>query len=102
MRQELHLKVADSIEKVFNERLHEFYGMLAYHFSKGENLDKAEKYMIKAGENALSSSASHEALRYYREALDLYVPMGIKLNPLHNADRVEEGFQWAFHRNRRI
>jgi class 3 adenylate cyclase/tetratricopeptide (TPR) repeat protein len=73
MRKELHLKVADSIEKVFRERLHEFYGMLAFHYSKGENLDKAEEYMIKAGEEALSSSASHEALRYYREALDLYL-----------------------------
>ena len=27
------LKVAQSIEKVFHERLHEFYGMLAYHYS---------------------------------------------------------------------
>ncbi|UCF57723.1 MAG: AAA family ATPase, partial [Deltaproteobacteria bacterium] len=73
MRRELHLKVADSIEKVFKERLHEFYGMLAYHYSKGENLDKAEEYMIKAGEEALGSSASHEALRYYQEALSLYL-----------------------------
>jgi len=73
MRKELHLKAADSIEKVFKERLHGFYGMLAYHFSKGEDLDKAEEYMIKAGEEALESSASHEALRYYQEALDLYL-----------------------------
>jgi len=72
-RKELHLKVADSIEKVFKKRLHEFYGMLAYHYSQGEDLDKAEEYMIKAGEEALSSSASHEALSYYREALDLYL-----------------------------
>jgi len=72
-RKELHLKVAESIGKVFKKRLHEFYGMLAYHYSKGEDLDKAEEYMIKAGEEALSSSASHEALRYYREALSLYL-----------------------------
>ena len=73
MRKELHLKVAESIEKVFKERLHEFYGMLAYHYSKGEDLDKTEEYMIKAGEEAMSSSASHEALRYYQEALRLYL-----------------------------
>ena len=35
-RKEIHQKVAQSIEKVFNERLHEFYGMLAYHYSMGE------------------------------------------------------------------
>jgi len=71
-RKEIHLQVADSIEKVFKEKLHEFYGMLAYHYSKGEDLDKAEEYMIKAGEEALRSSASREALNYYKEALSLY------------------------------
>jgi tetratricopeptide (TPR) repeat protein len=72
-RKELHLKVADAIEKVFKERLHEFYGMLAYHYSQGEDLDKAEEYMIKAGEEAMGSSASREALHYYQEALSLYL-----------------------------
>jgi class 3 adenylate cyclase/tetratricopeptide (TPR) repeat protein len=72
-RKELHLKVAGSIEKVFKKRLHEFYGMLAYHYSQGEDLDKTEEYMIKAGEEALSSSASSEALQYYQEALNLYL-----------------------------
>ncbi|MBC8392173.1 MAG: hypothetical protein H8E17_06385, partial [Deltaproteobacteria bacterium] len=72
-RKELHLEVAASIEKVFGERLHEFYGMLAYHYSRAENLDKAEEYLIKAGEEALKSSASNEALHYYKEALDLYL-----------------------------
>jgi len=71
-RKEIHLQVADSIEKVFKERLHEFYGMLAYHYSKGEKFSKAEEYMIKAGEEALRSSASREALNYYEEALGLY------------------------------
>ena len=72
-RKELHLNVADSIEKIFQEKLHEFYGMLAYHYGMGENLDKAEEYMIKAGEEALRSSASREALNYYQEALSLYL-----------------------------
>jgi serine/threonine protein kinase/tetratricopeptide (TPR) repeat protein len=72
-RKQLHLKIATSIESVFSDRLHEFYGMLALHYSKGEDLDKAEEYLIKAGEDALKSSASSEALNYYREALDLYL-----------------------------
>jgi hypothetical protein len=72
-RKELHLKVADSIEKVFRERLYEFYGILSYHYSNGENLDKAEVYMLKAGEEALKSSASNEALHYYQRALELYI-----------------------------
>ena len=72
-RRALHLKVADSIEKVFKGRLHEFYGMLAFHYSKGEDEDKAEEYLIKAGEEALRLSASSEALNYYQQGLKLYL-----------------------------
>ncbi|MFC1581042.1 adenylate/guanylate cyclase domain-containing protein [Thermodesulfobacteriota bacterium] len=72
-RKELHLEVAASIEKVFADRLHEFYGMLAYHYSRAESHEKTEEYLIKAGEEALKSAASNEALHYYQEALDLYL-----------------------------
>jgi tetratricopeptide (TPR) repeat protein len=72
-RKELHKSVADSIEKVFNERLHEFYGILSYHYINAEDWDKAEEYMLKAGEEALKSSASSEALHYYQRAIELYI-----------------------------
>ena len=72
-RKELHRNVALAIESVFKERLHEFYGMLTIHFSLGDDLDKAEEYLIKAGEEALKSSASGEALHYYQEALNIYL-----------------------------
>lgn len=72
-RKALHLRVARSIEKTFKQRIHEFYGMLAYHYSKGEDLEKAEEYLIKAGEESLRSSASIEALNYYQDGLKLYL-----------------------------
>ena len=72
-RNALHHQVAVSIEKVFHERRHEFYGMLAYHYSRAEDLEKTELYLIKAGEEALKSSASNEALHFYQDALDLYL-----------------------------
>jgi len=72
-RKNLHLQVARSIEKIFDERLHEFYGMLALHYVKGEDYEKAEQYLVKAGEEALRSSASSEALNYYQEGLKLYL-----------------------------
>jgi class 3 adenylate cyclase len=81
-RKELHLKIANSIESVFSEKLHEFYGMLALHYSQGEDLDKTEEYLIKAGEEALKTSASSEALYYYREALKIYLKKyGDKADP---------------------
>jgi class 3 adenylate cyclase/tetratricopeptide (TPR) repeat protein len=72
-RKQLHLKVAESLERIFSERLHEFYGLLAWHYSKADNLEKAEEYMTKAGEEALRSSSSSEALHYYQEGLRLYL-----------------------------
>ena len=72
-RKDLHLRVARSIEKVFDERLHEFYGMLALHYIKGEDEQKAAYYLIKAGEEAMKASASSEALNYYQEGLKLYL-----------------------------
>jgi tetratricopeptide (TPR) repeat protein len=74
-RRDLHLEVAKSMEQVFKERLHQFYGILAYHYGRGEEEEMAQKYLLKAGEEALKSSASSEALHYYREALNLYLKM---------------------------
>ena len=72
-RKELHGKVATAIEGAFSEKLREFYGMLALHYSMAEDLEKAEKYLTKAGEEALKAAASSEALHFYREALSLYL-----------------------------
>jgi tetratricopeptide (TPR) repeat protein len=84
-RKELHLKVARTIEKIFKERLPEFYGMLAYHYSRAEDRVKTEEYLIKAGEEALRSAASDEALYYYEEALLLYLK---KSNPDADPEKV--------------
>lgn len=72
-RKQLHVRVAEAIESVFAERLHEFYGMLALHYSSGENFEKAEEYLVKAGEEALKAAASSEAINYYQDALKLYL-----------------------------
>lgn len=72
-RKELHREVAKSIESIFKEKLHEFYGMLALHYSKGEDYVNAEHYLVKAGEEAIRSSASNETLNYYQEGLRIYL-----------------------------
>ena len=72
-RKELHLDVAKAIEKVFHERLHEFYGLLALHYTRGEEWENAEHYLVKAGEEALRFSATSEALNYYQDGLRLYL-----------------------------
>ncbi len=71
-RREFHQLVADSIEATFAERLSEFYGMLAFHYSRADNLEKAEEFLFKAGDEAARSAASSEALHFFREASRIY------------------------------
>ena len=71
-RKQLHAKVAQAIETTFHDRMPEFYGTLAFHYSIAEDPDKAEYYLVLAGEQALKSSASNEAINYYKQALSIY------------------------------
>jgi len=74
-RKDLHLQVARSIECQFADRLNDFYGMLAYHYSRAESLEKAEEYLFKAGDEAARSAASSEALAYFQDASRLYLQL---------------------------
>jgi class 3 adenylate cyclase/tetratricopeptide (TPR) repeat protein len=72
-RKSLHLKVAEAIETLFADRLADFHGELAYHYTRGEQLEKAEEYLLKAGEDAARSAASEEALALFREASRVFI-----------------------------
>ncbi len=72
-RKALHLKIAESIEKVFPNRINEFYGTLAMHYNKAEYYKKAEDYLVLAGNEALKSAASSEAIDYFKEAFSTYL-----------------------------
>ena len=72
-RKELHFKIAGSIEKVFAGRIHEFYGMLALHYSKAGHQGKTEEYLIKAGEESMKSGAFSEAVNYLKKALETHI-----------------------------
>ena len=71
-RKKLHFKIAGSIEKVFAGRIHEFYGMLAHHYSKAGQQEKTEEYLIKAGEESMKSGASSEAVSFLKKALETH------------------------------
>ena len=73
-RRELHRRVAVAIETLFADRLEEFYSLLAYHYSKAEDWEKAQEYLFKAGDQAGSIAADAEALAHYEEAIDAYAP----------------------------
>ena len=77
-RKDLHLQVAGAVEALFAERSNdadadaEFAGMLALHYLRGENLAKAEEYLVRAGAAAIRTAASNEAIYYFQEALAVY------------------------------
>jgi class 3 adenylate cyclase/tetratricopeptide (TPR) repeat protein len=71
-RRELHGRVGAAIESLFADRLDDFYGLLAHHYSAAEIWDKAQEYLFKAGDQAGSLAADTEALTNYRLAMEAY------------------------------
>ncbi|MEZ5196728.1 MAG: AAA family ATPase [Bacteroidales bacterium] len=69
-RKETHLKIARSIEKVFADNINEFFGTLVYHYELAEDKEKTIYYLWLAGEEAMKSGASSEALQFFENALD--------------------------------
>jgi class 3 adenylate cyclase/tetratricopeptide (TPR) repeat protein len=94
-KKELHLKIANSIEKVFAGRIHEFYGMLAHHYSKAGKQDKTEEYLIKASDESMKSGASSEAASFLKQALEIYLQLNKIPDPQKVVDLQEKlGFAY--------
>ncbi len=74
-RREIHLHVAEAIEHRLTANLPGYYGMLAFHFSKAGDAERAETYLFRAGDEAARVAASNEALHFFREASQLYFEM---------------------------
>jgi tetratricopeptide (TPR) repeat protein len=67
-RAELHRRVGEALERIFGDRLAEYYSILADHFRKGEAWSKAAEYHRKAGAHASQIFAA-EADNQYAEAV---------------------------------
>jgi len=97
-RRELHSKVGQAIEALFPDRLEEFYSLLAYHYARAENWEKAQEYLFKAGDQAGKIAADAEALRHYQEAIESYTHVfGDKWDPLQRGS-LERKMGEAFYR----
>jgi class 3 adenylate cyclase/tetratricopeptide (TPR) repeat protein len=80
-RKELHRLVGLAIEDLYRDRLGEHYGVLAHHFTCGEEWPKALDYLIKAAEQAAKAFATREALTLYDEALGVSAHLGMAVDP---------------------
>ena len=68
-RRDLHGRVAAAIEQVFAENPLEQYAALAFHSTRAEDWERAQEFLVKAGEWSLGVSGDAEGLAYYREAM---------------------------------
>jgi class 3 adenylate cyclase/tetratricopeptide (TPR) repeat protein/regulation of enolase protein 1 (concanavalin A-like superfamily) len=69
-RRAFHSQVALGIERLYQERLEDYYGELAHHYSRSDDPEKAIEYLLKAGEKAKRNYANDTAISYYQRVLD--------------------------------
>ncbi len=74
-REELHLKVGAAIERALPRDLPGYTAMLAYHYGKGGDLERAEEFLFRAGDEAARAAAPSEALHFFEEASKLYLEL---------------------------
>ncbi len=70
-RAQYHARVAEWLSRVSGERRREYLPIIADHFEKAGENDKAVDVLLEAGENALGVSAFGEAFRFFQRALSL-------------------------------
>ena len=69
--EEFHGEVGERLEEIYASQIDEHYEILAYHYSRSINMEKAIHYLMKAGDKAKDAYASQQALEYYSQALEL-------------------------------
>ena len=70
-RIELHAEIGSAVEYLYSDKLDEFYEILAYHYSQGENYQQALNYLKLSGEKAEEYFSHLSAFRFYRKALKI-------------------------------
>src|SRR3546814_12932638 len=67
-RRELHALAGTALEQIFRGRLDELYGLLAYHYARAELWEKAQDYLLKAGDQAARLAAHAADLSPFQSA----------------------------------
>ena len=74
-RKEIHENIGTAIETINSERLEEFYEILAHHYSRSDNHEKAYYYLKLSGDKSVDSYSNWEAYRFYLEAIEVLKKM---------------------------
>jgi predicted ATPase/class 3 adenylate cyclase len=68
-RRALHVRIVETIERTYPDRLAEHFERLAHHAFLGRDWAKAVTYLQQAGAKAFAHSVHREAVRYFEDAL---------------------------------
>src|SRR5437867_3437810 len=70
-RRHIHQQVAETLERMYPDRLDELAPVLAQHFYGADDHAYAYKYFVRAGELAARKYANAESIMHYSRALDI-------------------------------
>jgi class 3 adenylate cyclase/tetratricopeptide (TPR) repeat protein/ribosomal protein L40E len=85
-RKEIHEKIGNAIEELYPDRLEEYYELLAYHYVRCDNKQKAVEYLKLANQKAIKVSAMEDALAYFEEVMNLLDTLPD--NPVNREQRI--------------
>jgi class 3 adenylate cyclase/tetratricopeptide (TPR) repeat protein len=80
-RQEIHGRIARAIEELYGDRLPEHYELLAHHYGRSGNTEKAIEYLLLAAEKSNQNKAAQAACEFFRQALKVVESAHISLDP---------------------
>jgi class 3 adenylate cyclase/tetratricopeptide (TPR) repeat protein len=80
-RQKIHGRIARTIEELYVDRLPEYYELLAHHYGKSGEAEKAIEYLMLAGEKSNQNKAAQAAYEFFRQALKVIESGHISLDP---------------------
>ncbi len=92
-RREIHQRVAETYEQLYADRLDEYAGLLAFHYSAAGADAKTFAYAARAGDVATGKYASAEAIANYTRALEIArkTPLGERgVAPARDASRLAQ------------
>lgn len=70
-REMYHACIGEAMEILYADRLDEHYEVLAYHYTRSANLDKAVVYLDLANQKAANANSMQEARSYFDHAMQL-------------------------------
>ncbi len=112
-KKKLHDEIGNAIEELYNENIHEHYGVLAEHYSASENYEKGAEYSKLAAKKARKTASFNDAIVYgqksaacleklprteivERKIIDAKVTLGLYYNQLFHHVEAKEAVEPIF------